>query len=207
MCPGIAGRLQLGLIMPLPLPEDRPRLEVTLDDGSHAQLSPLRPEDRDLLEEGMSQLSPQSRFARFGQGRGGLTRAELDYLSRVDQRRHVAWGAIVDNAVAGVGRYILIEDEACAEVAITVVDRLQGRGVGRALFQALVAVARSDGVEAFCFDALPQNLAVQRILKGLGVDLGTNQGLVMGRARIADLPESSLDAGFVSVMERSRGPG
>lgn len=190
--------------MPLPLPEDRPRLVLTLDDGSEAQLSPLRPEDRDLLEEGMSQLSPQSRFTRFGQGRGELTPTELDYLTRIDQRRHVAWGAVVADTAAGVGRYIVIDDNGCAEVAVTVVDRLQGKGLGTALFQALVAVARADGVELLCFEALPENLAVRRMTRGLAVRFDLDQGLITGRLPVADIPATPHDPQFVAVMESAR---
>lgn len=178
---------------------------MTLGDGSEAELSPVLPEDRDLLEEGMSRLSPQSRFARFGQGRGELTQSELDYLTRIDQRRHVAWGAVADDAAAGVGRYIVMDEEDCADVAVTVVDRHQGKGLGRVLFQALVAVARADGVEAFCFETLPENLAVQRILRGLSVSFDSDQGMLTGRVAISDLPRSPRDAEIVAIMEGVRG--
>jgi GNAT superfamily N-acetyltransferase len=192
--------------MPLPLPEDRPRLVVTLDDGSEAELSPLLPEDRDLLEDGMGELSVESRFARFGQGRAGLSRSELDYLTEIDQRSHVAWGAVVADTPAGVGRYI-VDDEGCAEVAVTVVDRLQRQGLGRALFTALVAVARTDGVECLRFQTLPENLAVQRIFRGLPLELDAAQGLVTGRIQTEDLPASPRDAELVALMERfRRGP-
>jgi GNAT superfamily N-acetyltransferase len=190
--------------MPLPLPEDRPRLEVTLDDGSQAELSPLLPEDRDVLAEGMSQLSPESRFTRFGLGRGALTRHELDYLTRVDQRHHVAWGAIVEGAAAGVGRYI-VEDDGCAEIAVTVVDRFQSRGLGGALFEALVAVARADGIEQLCVEALPENLAVQRIFRGVPLELDPGQGLVIGRVEVADIPVSEREAEMVELLEEVRG--
>ena len=190
--------------MPLPLPEDRPRLEVTLDDGSAAELSPLLPEDRDLLAEGMSQLSPNARFTRFGQGRGDLTSKELDYLTQVDQRRHVAWGAIAGGAAAGVGRYI-VDHQGCAEMAVTVLDRFQRRGVGRALFQALVAVARADGIDKICFEALPENLAVQRIFRGVPLQLDSDQGMVTGRVAVADIPVSKREAEMVELLEGVRG--
>lgn len=190
--------------MPLPLPEDRPRLEVTLDDGSAAELSPLLAEDRDLLAEGMTQLSPETRFTRFGQGRGDLTPKELDYLTQVDQRLHVAWGAIAEGTAAGVGRYI-VDHEGCAEMAVTVLDRFQRRGLGRALFQALVAVARADGVDSICFEALPENLVVQRIFRGIPLQLDSDQGMVTGRVAIADIPVSKREAEMVELLEELRG--
>lgn len=190
--------------MPLPIPEDRPRVVISLDDGSEAQLSPLLPEDRDVLAEGMSELSPQSRYTRFGQGRGDLTRKELDYLTQVDQRSHVAWGAVIEDTAAGVGRYI-VDGEGCAEMAVTVVDRYQRRGLGRALFQALVAVARADGLEELCFETLPENHAVQRVLRGVPLRFDSTQGLVTGRVAIADIPISKRETELVASIEQIRG--
>ncbi len=76
-------------------------------------LRPLLKADRRFIEGGLEELSVESRYARFGQGVGRLSRRELDYLSDVDQRSHVAWGAAVDRRVAGVGRYI-VTDDGCA---------------------------------------------------------------------------------------------
>ena len=103
-------------------------------------LSPLGADDREMIQQGFGQLSVESRYTRFGQGRGVLTDAELDYLANIDQRRHVAWGAVVGGAAAGVGRYIQIPGTAAAEVAVTVVDWLQGCGLGKILLIALIAV-------------------------------------------------------------------
>jgi len=89
-------------------------------------------------------------------------------------------------------------------VAVTVVDRLQRQGLGRALFTALVAVARADGVECLRFQTLPENLAVQRIFRGLPLELDVAQGLVTGRIQTEDLPASPRDAELVALMERFR---
>ena len=100
-------------------------------------LSPLGADDREMIQQGFGQLSVESRYTRFGQGRGALTDAELDYLANIDQRRHVAWGAVDGGVAAGVGRYIQIPGTAAAEVAVTVVDWLQGRGLGKILLIAV----------------------------------------------------------------------
>lgn len=171
--------------MRVEIPENRPLVEVPLRDGGVALLAPLAPDDRRYLVEGLAELSVDSRFSRFGQGRHRLTESEWDYLTDVDQRRHVAWAAVIDGSGVGVGRYIVLDDGA-AEVAVTVLDEFQGGGVGTALLQALVAVARVDGVPEFRFEVVPSNTRVLDALKALGVVVSESDGLVEGRLRLDD---------------------
>lgn len=190
--------------MPVAIAEDRPRIELTLPDGSDVVLSPIVPEDVGLFEEGMDQLSVKSRYTRFGQGIAHLSNAELAYLTDVDQRGHVAWGALVDDEVGGVGRYIATE-EACSEVAITVVDEYQHRGLGTLLFEALTAVARADGVEEFCIEVVPGNTAVEHLIHGLKMYPDASGSLFEGRVRVAGLPAHAREKEIVSVLEEFRG--
>ena len=64
-------------------------------------LVPIAPDDRHYLEQGLAELSPESRYTRFGQGLESLSDSELDYLTNVDQRSHVVWGAVVDGDGGG----------------------------------------------------------------------------------------------------------
>ena len=184
--------------------EDRPRLTMPLRDGSEALLSPLTAEDSDLLEEGLEHLSIESRFARFGQGLSHLSHSEVEYLTNVDQRDHVAWGAIVDGEAAGAGRYIRVPVAGCAEIAVTVIDEFQRRGLGVLLFEALAAVARVDGVEAFCFEIVPDNMVVRRILDKLEVSLTETDSLLEGRISLTDIWVGSREDEMVLVMNEAR---
>ena len=203
MCPGIATRLQLEL-MKIDLPEDRPRLELTLSDGADALMSPLAPGDRLLLVEGLAELSIESRYTRFGQGRGSLTEAELDYLSNIDLHNHVAWGVAVNGEGAGVGRYIRLPDGDSAEIAVTVLDKYQRRGLGTLLFRALTAVARSDGISEFRFELVPENVPVRRMVSGLDMSLDESDSALIGRVSLEDIPPHEREDEFVSVMQEAR---
>lgn len=150
-------------------------------------------------------MSEENRFARFGIGTGHLTRQELRYLTDVDLVRHVAWGAVIGDEAAGIGRYVVLDDRECAEVAVTVVDKFQRKGLGRTLFRALTAVAREDGIETFCFEVAPSNEAVRRILVGLSASLGPS-GLVAGTMKLADLPRDRHDEELVELLESYRSP-
>jgi GNAT superfamily N-acetyltransferase len=181
-----------------------PTIAVTLRDGSVAELRPIHPEDRGLLAEGLSLMSIESRFARFGVGVDHLTRSELDYLTNVDQVGHVAWGAAIDDEPAGVGRYVRFSDPVCADLAVAVVDRFQRRGLGRVLFEALVASARANEVAELCFAVQPFNEAVRRILDGLNVALTESGGLVQGRIEVSAVPPTDRDHQFVELLVQAR---
>ena len=176
---------------------------VTLRDGSIAEIRPIGPADKGLLLEGLQQMSPKSKFARFGSGIASLSAAELRYLTDVNQVSHVAWGAVIDDEPAGVGRYIL-DGAAEAEIAITVVDRFQRRGLGRALFDALAASARAAGIESFHFAIEPWNRSVLRMLPGIEIDDDESDGMLTGRIEISDVPTGPHEAEFVDLLDRCR---
>lgn len=190
--------------MKIVIPAERPRAEMTLEDGTVLTLSPVLKTDREFFEKGLEELSEESRFSRFGQGVSSLTQHELEYLTDVDQRHHVAWGAAIDDEAAGVGRYIA-DGAGGAEVAITVLDSMQRRGVGRALFRALVAVARSDGLHEVYFEARADNQAVMGLVSGIEVTPFVRDGVIERRIRLAELPTSRYDEALVSVIREVRG--
>ncbi len=185
-------------------PTQLPTLTLPLRDGSFAELRPVLPDDRLLLAEGLSHMSLESRFARFGTGVAHLSDAELDYLTRVDHVNHVAWGALVDGSPAGVGRYIRLPAQDCAEVAVAVVDAYQHRGLGRLLFDAVVASARANQINEVCLAVQPFNEAVRGILSEVDLDLDDIDGLVEARVRTADIPSSAHDPGFVEILAAYR---
>lgn len=183
--------------------EEFPRIPVVLRDGSTAELRPISPDDEGLIEEGLSQMSLESRFARFGSGISNLRKSELRYLTDVDQITHVAWGATVDDQPAGVGRYILGSGPD-AEIAIAVVDRFQRRGLGRVLFQALVASARAGGVVGLHFSIEPWNRRVLRMLPGVEIQLNQTDDMLEGRIDVKEIGDGDHDAEFVEMLNLFR---
>jgi GNAT superfamily N-acetyltransferase len=121
----------------------------------------------------------------------------------VDQVTHVAWGALIDDVPAGVGRYILGED-GVAEIAVTVVDEFQRRGLGRALFDALVASARASGIEELRFSIQPWNRDVVRMFPGVDVILDEHDGMLTGRVDVAGVPGSAHEHEYVELLHLCR---
>jgi RimJ/RimL family protein N-acetyltransferase len=147
---------------------------VTLRDGAVVVVRQVRPGDADLLAEGFARLSEESRRLRFLSGKERLTTAELRYFTEVDHHDHEALGALdeTDGRGLGVARYIRhADDPEAAEVAVTVVDEWQRRGLGTELLSRLIDRAREEGVHRFTALVSADNDATIRLLQGVGADV------------------------------------
>lgn len=149
------------------------RERLSLADGTWAELRMVRPEDTALLRDGFERLSPRSRYQRFLSAKPRLSEQELRYLTEVDGERHLALGAVMRSPGGrevglGVARFIrLAHAPELAEVAITVADDAQGKGLGRVLLERLVDAARERGVERFEFRVLAGNMPMYRLVQTL----------------------------------------
>ncbi|MGH9118188.1 MAG: GNAT family N-acetyltransferase [Acidimicrobiales bacterium] len=169
-------------------PEAGPPEVHVLRDGTKVMVRPLEASDRDALARGFAQLSPSSRRLRFFSPVDALTPAQLDYLTDVDHERHDAIGAIlIDDAGApgegvGVGRWIRLDDDPRkAEIAVTVLDEYQGRGIGTLLIGTLAQRAIDRGVETFVAQVLWENIGWLESLRSIGARVEPDEA---GVARI-----------------------
>ena len=80
-------------------------------------------------------LSPRSRYLRFQFPVAELSAATRRSLTALDGRTHVALAAFAQGRPIGIVRIIDLGDGR-GELAVEVVDRFQGCGVGRQLLQA-----------------------------------------------------------------------
>jgi RimJ/RimL family protein N-acetyltransferase len=140
------------------------RAEVVLRDGTPGVVRAIRPDDKEALLWGFSQLSPHTIYHRFFQTKSELTEADLRYLTEIDFVNHVALvvDVEVDGVVRliGVGRFVREQGpppQESAEVAFTVGDEFQGRGVGTLLLSHLATIARALGFRCFVAEVMPDN--------------------------------------------------
>lgn len=141
---------------------------LRLADGARVLVRPIAPVDRALVADVLERLSDDSRYRRFLAHRSAFTDLELDYLTDVDHRDHEALIAIdVKTGVAvGVARYVRVAPRT-AELAVTVVDEWQGRGVGWRLLRLLARRARREGVDRFIAVTVAGNQPALRLLDRL----------------------------------------
>ncbi len=145
---------------------------VRLRDGAEVLIRQVRCGDAALLADGFTRLSAESRWLRFLTGKPSLTPAELRYFTDIDHHGHEALGALdpVDRRGLGVARYIRnAEDPAGAELAVTVIDEWQGRGLGSELLNRLADRARQEGIRHFTALVAADNAPVRGLLKEIRI--------------------------------------
>jgi ribosomal protein S18 acetylase RimI-like enzyme len=157
-----------------------------LRDGRPVRIRPIVPGDRRHLLAGLQRMSPRSVYFRFHSPVKTLSEAELAYLTELDQRDHVAWGAeaLDESGVPGiaVARYVRdSEDPTGAEAAIAVTDDYQGVGLGTMLMETLIATALENGIEQLWGSILPDNEGAQRLFRRLGGTMEFQDGTVVGK--------------------------
>ena len=146
------------------------RMLLSLTDGTTVYVRPIAPEDKPLLADGLRRLSPETAFRRFLSPKVSFTAAELRYLTEVDGRDHIAYVALLDGRLVAVGRAVRIAPDT-AELALTVGDPWQGRGLGKQLGALLAEKMREQGVTKIAGTMLAGNKAALRLLRGFGTQV------------------------------------
>jgi GNAT superfamily N-acetyltransferase len=148
-----------------PLPET-----LRLANGYIASIGGITPATRPVMEAAMLRLSPESSRRRFLTPRFRLSERELTFFTSPDGIRHYALGVsgrTRDGSIEGIatGRFVRVDDEeATAEIAITVIDPFQRMGIGKVLLRRLVAAAIARGIAKLRALILPDNKPVIALL-------------------------------------------
>ena len=155
---------------------------TVLRDGSEVLIRPVQSTDAPLLADGFARLSARSRQMRFLTSKTELTPAELRYLTEIDHHDHEALGAVdhAEGRGVGVARYIRSADDSLtAEIAVTVVDEWQGRGLGAELMARLSERALAEGIRCFTGLAAADNDAAARLARTIGADLVRRESAIV----------------------------
>ena len=142
--------------------------QAVLRDGSRVLIRPVQSADAPLLADGFARLSATSRWMRFLTPKKELTPAELRFLTDLDHHDHEALGALDhrDGRGVGVARFVRQADDPWgADVAVTIVDEWQGRGLGTELLARLSDRAREVNIRRFTALVAAENVAVGGLLR------------------------------------------
>ena len=148
--------------------------DVVLRDGSTVRIHVMRPSDEAGLRALLTTLSEESRWLRFYclQNSAGLA-AEAHREVNLDQ----AFGLVAcsgdENRVVGHAFYAAL-DEQRAEVAFTIANDFQGRGLGSILLGQLAEVASTNGIQVFEADVVAANHAMLHVFRASGFPLEVN---------------------------------
>jgi GNAT superfamily N-acetyltransferase len=171
-----------------------------LPDGTPVRVRPLVAGDRGPLLAGFAALSPRSRRSRFLRD---VSDAQFERMlpvlfDTVDQQSHLALLLYANDRPVGVGRLRrYASNPAVADLAVTVADDWQGRGVGSVLARELLA--RADSVREIQTVASRDNAASLLMLARLGE---MRSDCVNGMCDVVIRVHRSSAAGSRTLLER-----
>ena len=167
-------------------------IDAVLREGTAVQIRRLRPSDAPGLASAFEHLSAESRRLRFISPKDRLSSRELRYLTDVDGHDHealVAFDPVTRDGVA-VARFVRLEDEPhVAEVAVTVTDDWQQRGLGTLLLELLAARARAEDLTHFSALVSSDNTVMIDVLRRAGGEiepLASGAGVVEYRTALGE---------------------
>ena len=144
-------------------------VDVVLRDGSTVRVRPGVPADRPALGRFLSELSEESRIFRFFTAVKDLAWV-TDRFLQVDYRERHSLVALHRDEIVGHGFYAL-QSPGRAEVALTVADAFQGRGLGTILLGHLAAHAFAVGIDEFYAEVMPENHRMLGVFRASGFAL------------------------------------
>ena len=161
-------------VMPWALGPNYPHWSEKLRDGTCVTIRPLTRNDVEKERAFIQTLSPQSRRFRFLGQIGQPSDQLLAQLTNLDYTHDVAFAAVVsgesEGRFIGVARFSTTADGISCECAVAVLDGWQHRGLGTALMQHLIEVARARGIaHMYSLDAA-DNAAMADLAAHLGFD-------------------------------------
>jgi acetyltransferase len=157
--------------------EERTRTKTGID----IFVRPIRPEDAPLLVELFESLSPKSVYRRFFTPMKRLPHSMLARFTQIDYDRHIALVALSvsksKESMLGVSRVIMERNQKVAEFSVIVSDPWQGKGIGAALLQRCLAIAKDRGIEKVMGTVLAENTQMLALGKKLGFTINRVLGV------------------------------
>lgn len=148
-----------------------------LRGGGSIHVRAIRPDDKARLREHSEHLSARSVYFRFLGPKKRLTERDLASFTELDFEKRVGLVATLgrgrDEKIIGVGRYVHTETAGVAprsaELAFSVVDEYQHRGIGALLFEHLLRIARQQQIQQLEAEVLADNKAMLGVIHSAGV--------------------------------------
>jgi acyl-CoA hydrolase/RimJ/RimL family protein N-acetyltransferase len=145
------------------------RSALVLHDGTQVHFRPIHPTDEPRIKDLFYALSQETVYYRFMSRMQVLPEKQAQDFTYVDHRSEVALVGTLPEAegevIIAVGRYYLDPKTNRAEVAFTVRDQWQNKGIGTFLLKQLVQTAKRNGIQGFTAEVLRDNKAMQAVFR------------------------------------------
>ena len=177
----------------------------TLHDGTRVVIRPIRPEDRQIEQDFVHNLSDESRYFRFFNAVRDLSESALTRFTQVDYDRDMALIAVISEngreTQIGVARYSINPDGRSCEFAIAVADAWQRKGIGSRLLHSLMDAASKRGLETMEGWVLSGNARMLALMNGLGFTIDASAGDPSLRHVVKNLATRDIPAGTAANWE------
>jgi GNAT superfamily N-acetyltransferase len=141
--------------------------------GELVTIRPIRATDALMESDFVRKLSPLTKHYRFLGGLKELTPAQAKAFCEIDGRHSMAFVATVKEdgheIEIGVGRYAPNSQADVREMAVTISDDWQHKGLGKCLVLQLMASARDYGVTRLYSLELSENSEMRELAQELGM--------------------------------------
>lgn len=151
---------------------------MVLRDGSTVRVRPLRPEDEAKLFALLRSLSDEDRWFRFfSPTKDSALKVEAHREATLDQAFALIATSGAEERIVGHAFYAVIE-AGRAEVAFTIANDFQGRGLATILLGQLADVAASSGIQIFEAEVVASNHAMLGVFResGFPIDVTATAG-------------------------------
>jgi GNAT superfamily N-acetyltransferase len=143
--------------------------------GQSVTIRPIHSSDGVMEDEFVRNLSVETKHYRFLGGVKELLPDEIKRLCDVDGRHTMAFVATIQEGghekEIGVSRYAESSDEHIREMAVTIADEWQHKGLGRLLATRLIEYATSHGVKQLYSVDLADNSAMRKLASELSMSV------------------------------------
>jgi acetyl coenzyme A synthetase (ADP forming)-like protein len=177
-------------------------IDVILRDGSTLRLRPPARSDEDALVRFFADLSDRSLYLRF-HGHPSLDAHLVEPVLEPDWvDRGSLVGAVAENGeeqIVALANYVRLRAPEAAEVAFSVADAYQGRGVGTRLLEQLAAQASQHGIKRFVAEVIAENTAMMRVFEDAGFEV--TRTLSQGEVEVA-FPIQPTEEYVARIAER-----